>query len=138
MTAGGGKRGASGPSSVSGQTASASCFGGMICRGPGAGALGLLPEASAMPIGPDGSREERGMSTRWAVEAAALVLWEASPHPRCFGERHLQANVVVHQDRHPGHPPSADVMPHPHNLVRGRFGATTITPPLVASPFCMN
>jgi hypothetical protein len=81
----GGKRGASGPGSVSsGQTASASCFGEMVCRGLGGGALALLPEASATPIGPDDSREESGpgecgTSTRRAVGAAALVLWEASP-----------------------------------------------------------
>src|ERR1700679_1128606 len=76
----GGKRGASGRGSLSlGQTASASRFGRMVCRGLGGGALALLPEASATPIGPDDSREERGKSTRRAVGAAALVLWEAPP-----------------------------------------------------------
>jgi hypothetical protein len=55
LTAGGGKKGASGPGSVSsGETASVSCFGRMICRCPGDGALALLPEASTTPIGPDG------------------------------------------------------------------------------------
>jgi hypothetical protein len=76
LTAGGGKRTLESGSVSSGETASASCF-DEICRGPGDGALGLLPKAT--PIGQDDSREERGTSKRRAVGAAALVLWEASP-----------------------------------------------------------
>jgi hypothetical protein len=79
------KRRASGPGSVSlGETASASCFDWMTCRGPGDGALALLPEASATPVGPDDSWGERGTLTRRAVgrRPAALVLWEASPPRR--------------------------------------------------------
>jgi hypothetical protein len=65
LAVGGGKRGASGPGSISsGENASASSwFGGMICRGPVYEALALLPEASATPIGPGDSWEECGTST---------------------------------------------------------------------------
>src|SRR6266576_2876748 len=54
----------------------------MIRRDPGDGALGLLPEGSAMPIGPDyswGRARHVDVTTRRAVGDAALVLWEASP-----------------------------------------------------------
>jgi hypothetical protein len=62
-----------------GETVSASCFGGIICRGPGDRALALPPETGVTLIGPDDSWEEHGTSTGRAVGMAALVLWEASP-----------------------------------------------------------
>jgi hypothetical protein len=49
-----------------GDTAQASCFGGMIHRSLEDEAIALLPEASAQPIRPD-SWEERGMLTRRTV-----------------------------------------------------------------------
>jgi hypothetical protein len=66
----------------------------MICGGPGDGALALVPEASATPIGPDDLWEDRGTSTRRAVWAVALVLWEASPL-RCDN---LQLEVGLRHD----------------------------------------
>lgn len=75
LTAGGGRRGA-GPGSVSGETALALWRDDMPQSW--GRTLVLLPEASAMPIPPNDSWEERATSMRRAVGAAAFVLWEAS------------------------------------------------------------
>lgn len=84
---------------------------------------------ASMPIGPGGSWEDQGMSMRRAVGAAGLVLWEASLL-QCRNASRL--SLLFWGEASPGERScasrsgilviltSADVMPHPHNLARGR------------------
>jgi hypothetical protein len=114
LTVGCGKRGVSGPGSVSsGETASASsCFGGMICHGPGVEHLLCCPKPARRRLdqvihGKSAAHRRDGQCgwQPWCYGRHLRCNAETHrAHPRCFGERHHLASVVVRRDQHPGHP----------------------------------